>query len=371
MALAMAEFPQARDVREPEIEDPLTFAAESTPTTTPAPPFARSFGVATAGDLAEPEPESEFEPESESAAEITAQDLPPIPAADPESVPGPVHVLVPPAFTPRPDPVVHAPSSDLDGPSELDRPPAFDRPSELDRPSGFVDERNAASSELAATRAELESLRADFQAERFRSRDERLRLEDELASARRAAVAPVVGEPADADEIGALQREVDLLRGELAALRSRHAEEIDRLEADVKAAQAREAQTVIAAQLAEDELKAVRSEAASATARASDAAAVRGQAEALQRRVEELEQQVRVTSETGDQRARSLEAKLVETEKDLRISRETAGERIRQIELQLATREAELATTPQELLESEGGRADEAASFLATLQKQV
>jgi hypothetical protein len=154
-------------------------------------------------------------------------------------------------------------------------------------------------------------------------------------------------------------------------LRSRHAEEADRLESDVKAAQAREAQTIIAAQLAEDELKAVRSEAANAKASASDAAAVRAEADTLRRRVEELEQHLRVTAETGDQRVRVLEAKLVETEKDLRIARETAGERIRQIELQLATREAELATTQQELLESEGRRADEAASFLAALQKQV
>jgi SMC interacting uncharacterized protein involved in chromosome segregation len=217
----------------------------------------------------------------------------------------------------------------------------------------------------------LESLRADFQAERFRSRDERTRLEEALAAARRDAARGADQAPDVSGELGALHREVDTLRGELAALQSRHAEEIDRLEADVKAAQAREAQTVIAAQLAEDELKAVRSEAAGAKAAASDLVAVRGEADRLRQRLAELEQQLRATVEASDQRVRSLEVKLAETEKDLRISRETAGERIRQVEMQLATREAELATTQQELLESEGRRADEAASFLAALHRQA
>jgi len=340
LALATTELP-GRDRRAPAPSSVTEVRPPEADADVPVRRPTRSFGAATAGDLAELDPESE--------AEITAKDLPPVPPAPP---------IVP--VQSRPEPTFEPP-----------KPPAWGQPVAPDRTpgsDGAIGDRassdgnrdlSAAKAELAATKTELESLRADFQAERFRSRNERLRLEDELAAARQAPTRPE-GDELGSDETGPLRREIEVLRGELAALRSRQAEEVDRLEADVKAAQAREAQTVIAAQLAEDELKAVRAEAAAARATASDVIAVRSDAETMRQRVEELQQHVR-----------ALEAQLTDTEKDLRISRETSGERLRQMEVQLATREAELVTTQQELLESEGRRADEAASFLAALQKQV
>lgn len=272
----------------------------------------------------------------------------------------------------------------------------------------------AAETELAEAKAELESLRADFQAERFRARDERVRLEDELAAARTSADADHLGD--GGAELSSLRREVDALRGELVESRARHAEELAQLGTELKAAQAREAQTIIAAQLAEDELKAMRAdheatrqalqttrsqgaagqadlEAANAAldeslkASARDLSAARAERDALRQLLNEvdakesalaagweserhaLQDQIRGAMGAGDLRVRQVEAKLADRDNDLRIARESAAELVRGLERRLAAKEAELAATQQELLDAEVRRADEAASFLQALQK--
>ena len=219
------------------------------------------------------------------------------------------------------------------------------------------------------------------------------------------------------DDVNALHRELDVLRGELVSLRSRHAQEIAQLQSEVKAAQAREAQTVIAAQLAEDELKAVRADHVSARQQltashgqqasgqadlaaaqeafdqalatsARDLATSRAEADALRQMVEELQAgeservarwnadrqalqgEIRTASESSDHRVRALEAMLAEKDNDLRVARESAIDRLRQLEDRLAAKESELAVTQQELLDAEMRRAEEAASFMAALHKQ-
>jgi hypothetical protein len=372
LALAMSDVPKSAQGEPPastfvvpELEpETATFTPpiappvreSATESAVPPPPLPRAFAVATAAELAEDLPE---EP-----AEITAQDLAPIRDVPRTSFTPPIPPIpaVPAAVVP--DPVLPA--------AGTSREPAE---------SGAA--LAAAQAELAATKIELESLRADFQAERFRSRDERLRLEDELASVRQTTAVSTAG-LTDDDEVLALQREVDVLRGELVSLRSRHAEEIARLEADVKAAHAREAQTVIAAQLAEDELKAVRatlgqqeSGLADLEVTARDLSASRAEVNTLRQMISELQasDSDRVADWEADRRALkaelgALEARLADKDNDLRVARESAADRVTKVESQLAAKEAELAVTQQELLDAEMRRAEEAASFLAALHKQ-
>lgn len=355
LALAMSDVP--KDSRPPAPGGPATVVGLAGTVDwfkvqeQEAAPVTRSFGAPTAAEFAEADPAESASGESESPAEITARDLVrPIPDV---SVPAAAAAVVV-----EPEPTIPVAPPAPVAPAQFEAARFESAP--LDPRQGRDGAALAITqAELAAAKTELESLRADFQAERFRSRDERLRLEDELASARQI-VHSAATDAADADEVAALHREVDILRGELVALRSRHAEETDRLEQDVKAAQAREAQTVIAAQLAEDEMKAIRTERDAARATAQEVGAVRAESDELRRRIQELEYQVR-----------TLGAALDETEKDLRISRDTATERIRRAENLLAAREAELQVTQQELLEAEERRAEEAASFLAALQKPV
>jgi hypothetical protein len=281
----------------------------------------------------------------------------------------------------------------------------------------------AAEAELAATRAELDALRSDFEAERFYAREERARLKEELAAARSVAepgssplADPLTDPLADSGEVLALHQEIDALRGELTALRSQHADDLARLRSDLKASQSREAQTVIAAQLAEDELKAIRAdhettrqalettqsqgmagkadlEAAQAAfddalkASSRELAAAGAERDALRQVLGEVEakeaalaadwdverralqDEIRAVGDAGDQRVRRVEAELADRENDLRVARESAADAIRRLEGQLAAARSELAATQQELLDAEMRRAEEAASFLQALKK--
>jgi hypothetical protein len=383
LALAMADGPKPRPSN-PDESAPAVSQAD----------VVGSFPVATAADLAEDD-------------------------GDADGASTDVGTAVPQALVPEPTQTVPAHTGErIATPAGIDprsgRGPVAEAISVLRPEPGRA--TSSSDAELAAAKAELESLRADFQAERFRARDERVRLEDELATARSRS-------SADADQLGdggaelsSLRREVDALRGELVEVRARHAEELAQLRTELKAAQAREAQTIISAQLAEDELKAMRAdheatrqalqttrsqgaagqadlEAANAAfdeslkASARDLSAAQAERDALRQLLSEvdakesalaaqweserhaLQDQIRGAMGAGDLRVRQVEAKLADRDNDLRIARESAAELVRGLERQLAAKEAELAVTQQELLDAEMRRADEAASFLQALQK--
>jgi len=195
----------------------------------------------------------------------------------------------------------------------------------------------------------------------------------------------------DSSELQALQREVDALRGELVDSRSRHSEELAQLGTDLKASQAREAQTVIAAQLAEDELTAVRAdhdvtrealrttrsqgdagqvdlEAANAAfdnslkASARELAAIRAERDALRQLLNEVDAKEAALAADWDAERRALQH-------EIRTVRESAADTVRKLEDRLEAKESELAVTQQELLDAEMRRAEEAASFLQALQE--